>query len=252
MYHYRCSMRQVDMLATTLEPIRHRDYTVAAKHKYPATPLKKLPSDPNAKKKKKKGKRRTGKAISRDVERVKNMADPMRDAVTPHSIIDDTHLFTTHGQKELTDKLVKKQLSTIEQERTREFTNEKDYDNVEGYAECLSARIIEESLPKTITVFEPSELYAQDLASSILQQALDNVNVHMNEKEKSIIRKTENTRLPAGEPDNQKMQVKPVDTVKDGLDDRHVMSRGYSKERSLVREYDRPTPDLSILDKYKK
>ncbi|XP_071159163.1 uncharacterized protein [Mytilus edulis] len=36
----RCSITQLDILATTLEPVRHRDYAAAYKHRYPSTPFK--------------------------------------------------------------------------------------------------------------------------------------------------------------------------------------------------------------------
>ena len=36
----RCSIAQLDILATTLEPVRHRDYAAAYKHRYPSTPFK--------------------------------------------------------------------------------------------------------------------------------------------------------------------------------------------------------------------
>ncbi|XP_052058641.1 uncharacterized protein LOC127698930 isoform X17 [Mytilus californianus] len=38
----RCSITQLDILATTLEPVRHRDYAAAYKHRYPSTPFKVL------------------------------------------------------------------------------------------------------------------------------------------------------------------------------------------------------------------
>lgn len=38
----RCSIAQLDILATTLEPVRHRDYAAAYKHRYPSTPFKVL------------------------------------------------------------------------------------------------------------------------------------------------------------------------------------------------------------------
>ncbi|KAJ8308635.1 hypothetical protein KUTeg_013509 [Tegillarca granosa] len=42
----RCSIRQLDIIATTLEPVKHRDYTTAFKRRYPSTPFRLLRQSP--------------------------------------------------------------------------------------------------------------------------------------------------------------------------------------------------------------
>lgn len=57
--YIRCSIRQLDIIATTLEPIKHRDYTTAFKRRYPSTPFRKLKEREPEKKTEKKKKRKS-------------------------------------------------------------------------------------------------------------------------------------------------------------------------------------------------
>ncbi|XP_045168387.2 uncharacterized protein LOC123531449 isoform X2 [Mercenaria mercenaria] len=273
----RCSVRQVDMLATTLEPIRHRDYTVAVKHHYPSTPLKHIQDKQGRKKKKKKVKKKTVRKEGNEYQRSLNVDGTLAGAVTPESVIDtNQEILASHDQKDFEDKLAdgkthqKKQLSTIPQEKTKEFTNVDDeFSDIDSYADSIAKRIIEESIPKTVQVFEPSELYAQDLASSIMQQAMAHVVDHMDEREKSIQSKIEKTRLPELEseqpghidgpkPNEKRKEEVPVTEAKDATAvvplPKHHHSQSYKDnytETTVTVAEEKPV-DMSVLDKYRK
>lgn len=262
------------MLATSLEPVHHRDYTVAVKHHYPSTPLKLTQDKQTKKKKKKKTKKKIVQKEHSEYHRSLNIDGTLAGAVTPESVVDSNkEVLATHDSKDIQERLLKggqaqrkKQLSVIKQEKTIEFTNvENEYSDVESYANSLAKRIIEESIPKTVQVFDPSELYAQDLASSIMQQAIDNVVDYMDEREKSIQKKTEQTRLDlpksAGHDDID--GVKPCD--KQRKDERPhnavVKNSGQHKGQkhkcddtviTTTTEIQESKVDLSVLDKYRK
>lgn len=262
------------MLATSLEPIHHRDYTVAVKHHYPSTPLKHVQDKPTKKKKKKKTKKKIVQKEHSEYLRSLDIDGTLAGAVTPESVIDiNKEVLATHDSKDIQERLLKggqtqrkKQLSVIKQEKTKEFTNvENEYSDVESYANSLAKRIIEESIPKTVQVFDPSELYAQDLASSIMQQAIDNVVDYMDEREQSIQKKTEQTRLDlpksAGHDDID--GVKPSD--KQRKDERphnavvkhsgHHKAQKHKCDDSVITTttaVQETKVDLSVLNKYRK
>ncbi|XP_060554051.1 uncharacterized protein LOC132715090 isoform X6 [Ruditapes philippinarum] len=252
----RCSVRQVDILATTLEPIRHRDYTVAVKHQYPTTPLKNIQDKQGRKKKKKKTKKKTVRKDESEYQRTLNVDGTLAGAVTPESVIDtNREVLASHDQETFKERLDesrthKKQLSMIPQEKTKEFTNIEDkFDNVESYADSVAKRIIDESIPQTVQVFEPSELYAQDLASSIMQQAMEHVGNIMDEKEKSIKKQTEKTRLPEAKPNEKpKEDVKVIAKVEPPKIQTH---KGNYTETTAT-EVEEKQIDLSVLNKYRK
>ena len=259
MFYYRCSVRQVDILATTLEPIRHRDYTVAVKHQYPTTPLKNIQDKTGRKKKKKKVKKKIVRKDESEYQRTLNVDGTLAGAVTPESIIDtNQEVLASHRQRSFEEKLAdgrtgKKQLSVIPQEKTKEFTNIDDqFSDIDSYADSVAKRIIDESIPQTVQVFEPSELYAQDLASSIMQQAMDHVVNIMDEKEKSIQKQTEKTRLP--EPDS----VKPVEKANKDIpvvakvQPPKVQKHKGNYTETTVTEVEEKPVDMSVLDKYRK
>ncbi|XP_052767636.1 uncharacterized protein LOC128208212 isoform X2 [Mya arenaria] len=195
----RCSIRQVDMLATTLEPIRHRDYTVAVQHQYPTTPLKKTRDNKPGKKKKKKlqKKKKTVRSEtnkdSSTYQRTLNIDGTLAGATTPDSVIDPSEekLIEREGQNLQRKLMNQKQLSVIHQERTKDLSSaDFMFKNVDEYAGSLASRIVSESIPQTVKIFDPSELYAQDLASTIIQEAMDSVGMFMEAKEKSMLEKT--------------------------------------------------------------
>ena len=263
---FRCSTRQVDILATTLEPIRHRDYVVAASHGYPISPLKKVkearPLNRTKRKKVKKKERHhqqqdhVAETLVEDSAIFTYCGEALPGAETPVSVTEpDPTFFTPRVESDLLERLTFPHKSSENHARSKEFTIlERDYSSVSGFAETLATRIVEESLPRSISVFEPSELYAQDLASSILQQALDNVGNLMNEKAKSIESKVRldehvaNQNLAQEDEKNDKKNVQVTDTRVV-----HQEKDGTSKLQRVKSRADLSQPiDFSLLDKYKK
>ncbi|KAL4238509.1 hypothetical protein ACF0H5_003217 [Mactra antiquata] len=241
----RCSIRQVDMLATTLEPIRHRDYTVAVRHHYPTSPLKKVLNIPTKRKKKKKTKiKKDTKKLQEEVQRSLNVDGTLAGAVTPESVYDSSQVLTLYDQSKL-EKAIKEPLSTITQEKTKEFTNiENKFNDIDSYADSLAGRIIEESIPKTVELFDPSELYAQDLASSIVQQALDNVVTYMDKREDSIAEKTKHIRLDLPLKDEEDHAARH-DKVKE------IMVERETTQTSITDKTEKKV-DMTVLNKYMK
>ena len=226
LFSFRCSLRQVDILATTLEPIKHRDYTVAVKHHYPTTPLKKTRDDPTKKKRKKKKLRRKKATEKKDLEAhditlsSEHTIDDflnLEGAETPESVIINIPNFVTReGEKLLEDKLnrLKKQrhkqdkllrkqyeksLAKVKSDKVENDEIKNDYsitltgsiETVDDFAGALAEKIIEDTLSFTnIEQDSMTSSYAQNLASAILTQAMDNVVDIMTEKEKLIEKKS--------------------------------------------------------------
>ena len=218
----------MDILATTLEPVKHRDYTVAAKHHYPSTPLKKTRDDPTKKKRKKKRLRKRKAALDKDSEAQditlssEHTIDDflnLEGAETPESVITNIPNFVTReGEKLLEDKLnrLKQQRHKQDKLLRKQYENslakvKSDKDNhdeinngnedsitltgnietVDDFAGALAEKIIDDTL--SFTNMEQDSMtssYAQNLAGSILTQAMDNVVNIMTEKEKLIDLKT--------------------------------------------------------------
>ena len=212
----------MDILATTLEPVKHRDYTVAAKHHYPTTPLKKTRDDPTKKKRKKKKLRKKKPISDQDItlsseHTIEDFLN-LEGAETPESVITDIPNFVTReGEKLLEDKL-----NTLKQQRCRqerllrkqyenslakvqsdkanhdEITNENvdsitltgNIETVDDFAGALAEKIIDDTLSFTNIEQDSMTCYAQNLAGAILTQAMDNVVDIMTEKEKLIDVKT--------------------------------------------------------------
>lgn len=271
LFKNRCTVRQVDILATTLEPVRHRDYTVAAKQYYPTTPLKKLhDEDKKCKKKKKKLTRKKSRKDNTSNARSLNLDGTLTGAVTPESIIDSSREEAVRkGHKELHEKLGKERhLSAIEQEQTGEVTpGTGRTGTVSEYADSLASRILQESIPKTVEVFDPKDLYAQDLASSIMQQALDTVELYMIQKEKSMYEKTAKARLPPEDTqqgenrNNENIEEKEnrdkTDKNNEDKTEKEVPatilphSSKPEKENTQTSITEKPV-DITVLDKYRK
>lgn len=234
------------MLATTLEPIRHRDYTVAVRHQYPTSPLKKVLDNPKKKKKRKSKVKKDPKKEQEAVQKSLNVDGTLAGAVTPESVIDSSQVLTLYDQTKF-EIAIKKPMSTILQEKTKDFSNfENKYDDIDSYADSLATRIVEESIPKTVELFDPSELYAQDLASSIVQQALDNVVTYMDKREESIVEKNKNIRLEITQANDD---VDRVD-VKNQLEKKETVAREHT-DTSLTDKREMKV-DLSVLNKYMK
>lgn len=221
----RCTLRQVDILATTLEPIKHRDYTVAVKHRYPTTPLKKIRDDPSKKKRKKK-KLRKKKVVKKEIEAhdltlsseqtLDDMLD-MEGGETPESVIISIPNFVTReGEKlleeklnilkqsklKLDKKLVKEQYEKLDKVKTDKLGQKADvnedydtkvedkFETVDDFAGALAEKIIDDTLSFTVTEQDSlTSSYAQNLAGAILTQAMDNVGDIMTEKEKLFEKK---------------------------------------------------------------
>lgn len=119
----------MDILATTLEPIRHRDYTVAVKHHYPTTPLKKTRDEFTKKKKKKRKLKRKKVVEKKTIEKDEEAQDftlsseqtlddllNMEGKETPESVITSIPTFVTReGEKLLEDKL-----NSLKQQRRKQ------------------------------------------------------------------------------------------------------------------------------------
>lgn len=241
------------MLATTLEPVRHRDYTVAATHHYPTTPLKKI-NDTKQGKKKKKVTRKKSKKDNSTYMKSLNQDGTLAGADTPESFIDSSREADIRkGQQELQAKLGEGRLSTIRQEITGELTPTDATHSVSDYAESLASRILKESIPKTVTVFDPADLYAQDLASSIMQQALDTVEMYMVAREKSMLEKMEQKRLPphslntADDADNKENGKEIL--IPKGI--RPEVPKNVVTGETSTDITEKPV-DMSVLDKYRK
>ena len=231
--NYRCSIRQADILATTLEPVRHRDYTAAANHYYPTTPLKTLHDDKKGRKKKKKVTRKKSRRDGSETSRSLNLDGTLAGADTPESVIDSSREEDVRrGHKEIRKKLgSKRHLSMIEQESSSTVTGQ--LDDMSDYAESMASKILQESIPKTC---EPTDLYAGDLASSIMNQALETVDLYLHHKEKSMFEKS---RLPA---DNKNMDAKQLKGI-------YPSTPRNERTDTDITENE---VDMSVLDKYKK
>ena len=246
----------MDILATTLEPVKHRDYTVAAKHHYPTTPLKKTRDDPTKKKRKKKKLRKKKPISDQDItlsseHTIEDFLN-LEGAETPESVITDIPNFVTReGEKLLEDKL-----NTLKQQRRRqerllrkqyenslakvqsdkanhdEITNENvdsimvtgNMETVDDFAGALAEKIIDDTLSFTNIEQDSMTCYAQNLAGAILTQAMDNVVDIMTEKEKLIDVKTVVNET-----------LDPVDSnTQDRGDDLKPNSKGASAEKQNV------------------
>lgn len=180
-----------------------------------------------------------------------NIDGTLAGAETPESVIDSSREGAVkRGQKELQEKLgIKKQLSFIEKEQMTEHTSidTARFSDITDYAESLASRIIQESVPKSVNMFDPTDLYAQDLASSILHQALETVDLYMKEKERSVFERTANSRLPAyndGEEDDKKEKTKEVQGI-------YPFTPKHERADTSTDITEKPV-DTSVLDKYKK
>ena len=263
----RCSVRQVDILATTLEPIRHRDYTVAVNHQYPTSPLKKIKPKKPAKGKKKKGglkKKSTKTETNRDTstyQRTLNIDGTLAGATTPDSVIDlEQERLVSKEKKSINNKLLgeqlnRKQLSTIHQERTKDLTSaDLNFSSVDEYADFLASRIVSESIPQTVKIFDPSELYAQDLASTIMHEAMDKVGMFMDVKEKSILEKASKTGLllEAGDANNNVVQSHNVETKAEVSFNQTGIYPYARHDDSDTEDTGTVKVDTAVLDKYRK
>ncbi|XP_052276224.1 uncharacterized protein LOC127875293 isoform X5 [Dreissena polymorpha] len=271
----RCSMRQVDMLATTLEPVKHRDYTVAVNHQYPTTPLKKIRDNKKKKKKapakKKKNKQKSVKEPS-TFQLTLTREGTFANASSPVSVIDDDQENLLRSQGDVIYEKLESQTITYDGNHTQRTLDQSESrlqsTNIEDFANSLASRILLESIPKTVKIFDPSELYAQDLASTIVQQAMDSVELFMTAKEKSILERTTKLYTLIDEQEHgMREQVSyenmlatdplhnsPVAQVVSGKI--RLDGPGISPvKRVIVRsESEKPEKkvDMSILDKYRK
>lgn len=156
-------------------------------------------------------------------------------------------------------------MSAIEQEQTGEVTpGTGRTGTVSEYADSLASRILQESIPKTVEVFDPKDLYAQDLASSIMQQALDTVELYMIQKEKSMYEKTAKTRLPEDSQQGESRNNENIEENEDKKDNNNEdktekevpatilpHSSKPEKENTQTSITEKPV-DMTVLDKYRK
>lgn len=211
-------------------------------------------------------KRKTIETATPTYEKSLNVDGTLAGAVTPESVLDlNQEVLASHDTTDLHNRLV--DVPGVEQEKTKEFTNvNKEFNDLDTFADSLAGRIIDESIPKTIELFDPNELYAQDLASSIVQQAVENVVSYMDDREKSIKEKTEATRLSEPLPDQQDTVdgMKPCENQGEDMPVavKQVTAAPQPEVDKDTRQRDTVKPtvtgnpvtevDLSILDKYKK
>lgn len=211
-------------------------------------------------------KKKTIQPVAPTYQNSLNVDGTLAGAVTPESVIDlSKDLLASHDTDDLHSRLIN--VPCREQEKTKEFTNvDKEFNDLDTFANSIAGRIIDESIPKTVELFDPAELYAQDLASSIVQQAVENVVGYMDDQEKSIQEKTEATRLAEPLPDQQDTidGVKPCENQNKDMPVavKQVTAALQPDVDKDARQRDTVKPtvtgdavmkvDMSILDKYKK
>lgn len=211
-------------------------------------------------------KKKTIQPVAPTYQNSLNVDGTLAGAVTPESVIDlSKDLLASHDTDDLHSRLI--DVPCREQEKTKEFTNvDKEFNDLDTFANSIAGRIIDESIPKTVELFDPAELYAQDLASSIVQQAVENVVGYMDDQEKSIQEKTEATRLAEPLPDQQDTidGVKPCENQNKDMPVavKQVTAALQPDVDKDARQRDTVKPtvtgdavmkvDMSILDKYKK
>ena len=218
------------------------------KHHYPTTPLKKTRDDPSKKKRKKKKLKRKKvekkevevEAIALSSEQTMESMFSLEGAETPESVIITIPTFVTReGEKLLEDKLntLKKQrrkkdrefkekyekslakvkadtlVSKDENNEHNNFNAEGDqFESVDDFAGALAEKIIDDTLSSTS--IEPemnlTSSYAQNLASAILSQAMDNMVDIMTEKEK-LFEKVNDINTVKGEPTPQTLKTSAKD-----------------------------------------
>ncbi|KAK6182390.1 hypothetical protein SNE40_010093 [Patella caerulea] len=128
----RCSGRQLDILATSLEPVRHRDYFTASKHIYPSLYVK---SDVSASKEKPK-KLSFKKKKSLKIKKKPDLKTSIEVHVAQNSKADNQN----KNCQELDSNKKKVSKKSFEKE------NQKKEFSVENYAESLSSNIVQSSL----------------------------------------------------------------------------------------------------------
>lgn len=211
-------------------------------------------------------KKKTIQPVAPTYQNSLNVDGTLAGAVTPESVIDlSKDLLASHDTDDLHSRLI--DVPCREQEKTKEFTNvDKEFNDLDTFANSIAGRIIDESIPKTVELFDPAELYAQDLASSIVQQAVENVVGYMDDQEKSIQEKTEATRLAEPLPDQQDTidGVKPCENQNKDMPvavkqvtaalqpDVDKDARQRDTVKLTVTGDAVMKVDMSILDKYKK
>ena len=152
----RCSVNQLEILSTTFEPLRHRDYKHASLSRYPSAPFKEGKAK-NGVKKKKSGNSRSSLSISRNKSREINLSQQrstvedknMKDS--KQSIQDLSASLEVEARNNddlesqmglINSKAEKAELDEFKANMVEEKLNNSDYESVDQYASLLSSSIV--------------------------------------------------------------------------------------------------------------
>ncbi|KAK3093973.1 hypothetical protein FSP39_022386 [Pinctada imbricata] len=236
----RCNTRQLDILSTTLEPVRHRDYAAAYKMRYPSSPFKRSTSKVDSMHSRISGSTNlariaepSGLDDSSDITSVDETSMVKHQTLaevptldlrlsefgdTDSSIMDET---TSQGGSSATHSMRRGSGRNIHKEDSGDIG---------------TLAVIEEKVMfSNATTLSPLTAFADDVATNIIKNAIDEVIAPLKSKDKKTEESDKEVQPSSLQTEEKKRNVandKP-ETISSGQDHESVFS-GAKIERKLV------------------
>ncbi|XP_005110531.2 uncharacterized protein LOC101858072 [Aplysia californica] len=168
----RCSVNQLEILSTTLEPLRHRDYKTVSLGRYPSAPFKEDKKGSVTKPKKEKPVSRS-LTLSRDKKKSILLAD------TLDNVADIEHIksFVSDDASQVNQKPLRKPAVVISSDKAPESKRHSDSHEAQtGGPKEFPLPHEKEGAHTAEPVSEPIDQYASLLSSSIMLSALNDAS----------------------------------------------------------------------------
>lgn len=185
----RCSTRQLDILATTLEPVKHRDYAAAYKLRYPLSPFmnSKTRSDiQESRTPSKGGSRQSLRSENNSVYTIASMYDEKVLIGSPQKQPSTAQSLKYEQEDLLSDSAVSSVPSTVNKEGTAG-------NMVSGKLGVIRERAVFSER----TELSPVHNFADNLASTIMQSAMEEVAILEKFVERENTMFTEESKPPS-------------------------------------------------------
>lgn len=185
----RCSTRQLDILATTLEPVKHRDYAAAYKLRYPLSPFmnSKTRSDiQESRTPSKGGSRQSLRSENNSVYTIASMYDEKVLIGSPQKQPSTAQSLKYEQEDLLSDSAVSSVPSTVNKEGTAGTM-------VSGKLGVIRERAVFSER----TELSPVHNFADNLASTIMQSAMEEVAILEKFVERENTMFTEESKPPS-------------------------------------------------------
>nr|XP_011434603.2 uncharacterized protein LOC105333367 isoform X6 [Crassostrea gigas] len=185
----RCSTRQLDILATTLEPVKHRDYAAAYKLRYPLSPFMNSKTRSDIQKSRtptKGGSRQSLRSENNSVYTIASMYDEKVLIGSPQKQPSTAQSLKYEQEDLLSDSAVSSVPSTVNKEGTAGTM-------VSGKLGVIRERAVFSER----TELSPVHNFADNLASTIMQSAMEEVAILEKFVERENTMFTEESKPPS-------------------------------------------------------